>query len=209
MRTCHFSLAEFAAHRKGQLPARAERALQKHLQSGCPTCTADWDFVERLEEVAGRDHRATPPASVLALAGTVFRKDPSPAPGLPFLVRVTARMTFDSLQQPAPAGVRRGGRLDRRLVYTYRDLLLDVHLEPEQEAGRQSIVGQLQSASGREEDLAELPVMLLEGSRVLRRARTNQDGEFAFSAVPRREMALRLICRDRLVEVPQLPPAGV
>jgi len=100
-------------------------------------------------------------------------------------------------------------RLDRHLVFADRELLLDVHIEPEHEAEQQSITGQVQSPTLGEDQLTGLPVMLVEGQRVLMSTHTNRHGEFVFGAAPRREMALFVVCRDRVVKIPSLPPPVV
>lgn len=206
MAASHFSLLQFLSHQRGGLPERLSNRLAKHLHEDCPSCTGDLRFVQRLAEVARRDRMATPPAFVLARALALFQpaartagQPVSPAASL-------ARLLFDSFLQPAPAGVRGPMRFDRHLVFADRELLLDVHLEPEQEAEQQSITGQVQSTSMSEDQLTGLPVMLVEGQRVLMSTHTNRRGEFVFGAAPRREVALFVVCRDRVVKIPSLPP---
>ncbi len=213
MTGCHFSLAEFAAYRRAELPRRVGTLLEKHLQEGCATCGADLDFVEHLTEVARRDGLATPPAQVLERARGLFRPDEQLLGkwlgGQAHSLVRNARLICDSFQQPVAVGVRGALRLDRRLVFGDQDFLLDLHLEPEQKSERQSITGQVQSTSMTEEQLSGLAVMLVEGQRVLMSTRTNRRGEFVFDAAPRREVSLCVVCRDRLVKVPSLPPAAV
>lgn len=208
MNASHCSLTELLSHQRGEIPVRVGRKVETHLSDGCPVCTADLVFLARLEEVARRDGMATPPPSVLARSRAVFQPILEPAAGWAGRIR-TARLIFDSFLEPVPAGMRGAVRLDRHLVFRDDDLYLDVRLDPEYEAAQQSITGQLQSQAMEFEQLSGLPVMLVEGPRVLKNTRTNYLGEFVFEAAPVREMALRVLCRDRMVEIPHLPLPAV
>lgn len=200
MSSPHFSLLEFLVYQRGGLPERLSKRLAKHLHEDCPSCTGDLRFVQRLAEVARRDRVASPPASVVDRALALFRPVGEPA------AASLARLIFDSFLQPAPAGVRGPMRFDRHLVFADRELLLDVHIEPEQETEQHSITGQVQSTTLGADQLSGLPVMLVEGQRVLMSTHTNRQGEFVFGAAPRGEVALLVVCRDRVVKIPNLPP---
>lgn len=202
----HVPLIQLLAHRRGELPDRLTERVQNHLKDGCPTCEEGLVFAARLEEVARRDHLAAPPAEVLARARAVFRPVAPPAFDLSSKVTSFAGLVFDSFLQPAAVPVRSGGRLNRHLLYSDRELFLDVRLEPGEEAEQQSITGQLQSSTLSPEKLADLPVMLVEGPRTVMCTRTNHRGEFAFRTAPRREMALCVVCTDRVVKLSCLPP---
>lgn len=207
MKASHFSLLEFLEYQRGGLSARTSERLTKHLRSDCRSCPGDLGFVQHLSDVARRDRQATPPAFVVARALALFR---SPAGRLKEPVSSSlARLIFDNFLQPAPAGIRGQMRLDRHLVFADRELLLDVHIEPEHESEQQSITGQVQSPTLGEDQLNGLPVMLVEGQRVLMSTHTNRHGEFVFGAAPCRDVALFVVCRDRVVKIPSLPPPVV
>lgn len=208
MKDRHFSLTEFVAYRQGSLPRRMVEMLEKHVRDGCPACESDLRFAGQLAEVAARERAATPPPAVLERARAVFRA-PQPSPGLDTALVGLGRLVFDSCLQPAPAGVRGAMRLDRHMVFSERDLMLDMHIEPVQEADFQSITGQVQSKAVRQDQLTGLPVLLLEGGRVVMSTHTNRHGEFLFSMAPRREMTVCLVCSDRQVRIPCPPSVAV
>lgn len=203
MNAHHFSLAEFVSCGRGGVHSRLTDNLENHLRENCPACHEDRDFVHYLESVARRDSRATPPAVLPERARALFGPPVERLPGL--VAAATARLVFDTFLQPLPAGLRGTSRLNRHLVFREHDLLVDVQVEPEHEAGQQCITGQVQSTRVPTEELADLPVMLLEGSRILMSTRTNRHGEFIFHAATRAEMGLRVFCRGRRVEIPNLP----
>ncbi len=208
MTLSHFSLPEFVGYQRRDLPRDLDLSVEKHLQENCTSCWATHDFAKHLTEVIRRDQLATPPSAVLARARNLFQVVPPPTGQPGNILSSTARLIFDSFLQPAAVGIRGGMRMDRHLVFNDRELVLDVHIEPEEEAEQQSITGQVQSSSRSDAQLVGLPVILTEGPRILMSTHTSGHGEFVFSAAPRREVALCVICEDRLVRIPHIPPAG-
>jgi hypothetical protein len=208
MKVRHFSLTELVAYKSGKLIGRMAERVGEHLREGCAACERGAAFAQELAAVAQRDREATPPAVLQAQARAVFGAAQQPAFQPLGLVQV-ARMVFDSCLQPVPIGVRGALRLDRHVVFAESELLLDMHIEPLEDAAAQSITGQVQSNSVRQEQLIGLPVLLLEGGRVLMGTHTNGHGEFLFQNAPRREMTVCLVCPDRQVRIPCPPPTAV
>jgi len=201
MKERHFSLTEFVLYQLGRFPVRMAERLEVHVSEGCAACQRGLAFAQQLAEVTRRDREATPPAEVQQRARAVFRavRQPEVRP-LAGLAQV-ARLVFDSCLQPLPVGVRGALRLDRHLVFAERELLLDMHIEPLEDPAAQSITGQVQSKSVSQEQLSGLPVLLLDGGRVVMGTHTNRQGEFLFQSAPRREMTVCLLCPDRQVRI--------
>ncbi|MCX6614530.1 MAG: hypothetical protein NTZ98_00355 [Acidobacteria bacterium] len=207
MKERHFSLTEFVLYQLGRFPMRMAERLEAHVSEGCAACQRGLAFAQQLAGVTRRDREATPPAEVQQRARAMFRavRQPEVRP-LAGLAQV-ARLVFDSCLQPLPAGVRGALRLDRHLVFAERELLLDMHIEPLEDPAAQSITGQVQGKNVSQEQLSGLPVLLLEGGRVVMGTHTNRQGEFLFQSAPRREMTVCLLCPDRQVRI-ECPPSA-
>ena len=209
MKVRHFSLTEFVAYKLGTLPAPMGATLEGHVQNGCPPCGRALVFARELVDVARRDRQATPPAAVVARARSVFRPIRESVWDVRTGLVQAARLVFDSCLHPMPIGVRGALRLDRHMVFSEQELVLDMHIEPGQEADCQSITGQVQSKTIGQEQLIGLPVLLLEEGRVVMGTHTNRHGEFLFNMAPRREMTVCLVCPDRQVRIPCPPSVAV
>jgi hypothetical protein len=203
----HITLLEFAAHHLGTAPKELSGRIQRHLASRCPVCQGAQEFVAHLTRVMRRDCQATPPESLVERARALFRFVPNaPAPE-PSRYESLAKLIFDSYQEPAPAGVRGRFSPHRHMVFDDRGLVVDLRLEAEAGSNRQAITGQLQSLSIEARQLEGVPLMLVAEGRVIECARTSALGEFHFRNIPCREMSLFVVCRDRMVRVPDIPPA--
>lgn len=207
MRARHFSLTELVACQLGSLPGPLAAALEGHVQSGCPACEKASAFAQELVEVARRDREATPPPALLARARSLFRSIRVPLPAGRLGLAQMAGLVFDSYLQPLPAGVRGALRTDRHMVFSAPELVIDMRIEPAQDADCQSLIGQVQSRTIGSEQFIGLPVLLLEQERVVMDTRTNEHGEFLFNMAPRQEMNVCLVCWDREVHIP-CPPAA-
>jgi hypothetical protein len=184
----HYTLEELRAYRHGAVGRDLGELLGRHLEA-CPACRQLWESLAGAAEAGGPD-RAQPGEAPDELGG---------------LIAGTARLVFDSFHRP-PVGVRGCTRIDRHLVFAQGELLLEMHLEPAQEQDQQSITGQLQNVAQGSRRLDGVPVMLVEGQRVLRSTQTNVNGEFVFCAAPRRTLALCLLCPEGTMKVPCLLP---
>lgn len=207
MKERHFSLTEFVLYQLGRFPMRMAERLEAHVSEGCAACERGLMFAHELAGVTRRDRESSPPAEVQQRARAIFqavrRPEVRPLAGL----AQAARLVFDSCLQPLPAGVRGALRLDRHLVFAERELLLDMHIEPLEDPAAQSITGQVQSKKVSQEQLSGLPVLLLDGGRVVMGTHTNRQGEFLFQSAPRREMTVCLLCPDRQVRI-ECPPSA-
>jgi hypothetical protein len=196
----HYTVDELQTYRRSAAAPDLAESLGRHLEV-CPVCRKLWESLADSTE-GGCSERSALPGGELG-PGREQRSEPSDQPG--GLIAGTARLVFDSFHRPLP-GVRGCARIDRHLLFAQGDLLLEMHLEPGQEQDHQSITGQLQSVARGSPRFEGVPVMLVEGQRVLRSTRTNASGEFVFCAAPRRALALWLLCREGPMKVPCLLP---
>lgn len=96
-------------------------------------------------------------------------------------IMYSARLTFDSFLQPAPAGIRISRLAGRRFVYEAGSLMVDLSLEPAQTDSRHiSLVGQLLDSAKPERQLDILSVALQGPKGPIAVASANEFGEFHF-----------------------------
>ena len=207
MRFRHISLLEFAAYQLGTASPSIVLRVERHLGKNCAECRAAHEFLGHLVRVMRRERQATPPEAVVKRARSIFRLLPARALQPPAPYESLARLVFDSFREPAPAGVRSVLSPSRHLVFDDQGLVVDLQVEAEVAAERQAITGQVQSQEAAARHLEGLPVMLVAEGQVLMSTRTTALGEFLFRDAPRRELALFVVCPDRMVRIPSIPPA--
>jgi CheY-like chemotaxis protein len=125
----------------------------------------------------------------------------------PDLLRLTsrylkpARMIFDSFKSPSPGGVRSFRTSVRQFVYQHESTTIDILMETEQGSGRLLLTGQILSA--RPDNTADLPVLLISGTRTLARTITDRFGEFTLEFEPTVDAGLEIRLVERLwVSIP-------
>ena len=88
-----------------------------------------------------------------------------------------ARMIFDSIRYPLPAGIRSSAPGPRQLAYQHKSTIIDLSIQPVDAAGRMSLTGQVLDGERKyRNDI--LPVILACGTGTVARTATNQSGEF-------------------------------
>jgi len=203
----HITLLEFATCHLGTAPNELALRVEQHLQGKCIGCQGAQEFVSYLAGVVRRDRLATPPEALVTRARAIFRllSDAPKLASSPY--EGMAKLVFDSFQEPAPIGVRGRFSPNRHVVFDDRGLVVDLRLEVEAGTKRQAIAGQLQSQDLDARELEGLPLLLLADERVIECTRTTALGEFVFRNVPCRDLSLYVVCADRTVKVPRIPPA--
>jgi hypothetical protein len=88
-----------------------------------------------------------------------------------------ARMIFDSLRYPLPAGIRGSSPGPRQLAYQHKKTIIDLSIEFAERSGLTSLTGQVLDGE-RKSRIDSLPVLLVSGTGTLARTTTNQSGEF-------------------------------
>jgi hypothetical protein len=124
---------------------------------------------------------------------------PARKPGV--LQRIAARLVFDNLIQPQPAGVRRSGSLARQSLYRADQWDIDLAFEPGVESGTIDIIGQILRGHGTTDDVTGLPVHLVQGENTLASMVTDHLGEFSFDQVVSGIYGLRIDLGDRQVTI--------
>jgi hypothetical protein len=165
--------------------------MQQHLDDGCKTCAAKLETWQSVLAVAGAEISLEPPADVVRLVKS-FAVAPKASPGV--------RLVFDSMLQPATAGVR-GSLSARQLLYQTDEYYIDLRLEPRREADRACLVGQVVNRAKDKDRLAQgISVSLKTGNLPLAETTVNQYGEFQFEFATASDLCISII-RDQASDI--------
>ena len=87
-------------------------------------------------------------------------------------------LLFDSFRAPVLAGVRSSAGRSRQLLYGSATYRIDVRIEPQIDSEKVVLIGQILNSSDSKERLADVPVSLWKGRKMLAVSTTNDHGEF-------------------------------
>lgn len=114
-----------------------------------------------------------------------------------------ARMIFDSFASPPPAGVRSLRTSVRQFIYQHESMTIDILMETAHDSGRLLLTGQVLSAQPDDGPQADLPVLLISGTRTMMRTTTDGFGEFNLEFEPAVDAGLEIRLLERLwVSIP-------
>ena len=172
----HFTLADwtdFVRRIKGP-PIAAQ--MQQHLDEGCEQCSKVVRMWRDLFDFGSKEGPYRPLDRALrSVAGYYGLLKPGKQGSR---VAMMARLLFDSLLEPIPAGIRSSQPSPRQLVYSAGNLL--IHLRLEWRLKRIHLVGQAQRRATVVPELAGIDVLALSGSKTVARTKCNRFGEFQF-----------------------------
>jgi len=118
--------------------------------------------------------------------------------------RLLARLVFDSLQDPVPAGIRADDRASHHALYEAGDYCVDLRVEQEKGAPVVSLVGQITNRQDPDSDLESAPVLLMARKAIISHALYNRFGEFRLQAPAASGLRLRVSLDEsgHVLEVP-------
>lgn len=166
----HFSETCWADFARNLVEAKERLAMEEHIASGCGTCNTSLQMWRNVVLLAQQESQLTPPADVVRVAKSQFAASAAIRSG-------RVRLLFDSILQPAMAGVR-GTIAARQFLYETDDLYIDLRLEPHREAARMCLVGQILNRATASRTAQNLLVRLFKGDLAIADTSPNQFGEF-------------------------------
>jgi hypothetical protein len=196
----HFSVEDWVDFTTQQAPPEEVKAMKQHLTTGCAKCTKLEYLWSHVAEVASRDSGHEPPASAVhhvcnAFAILAEAEGSKRAPTVP-------RLVFDSLWQPALAGVRSAHSTLRQVHYQAGAINIEMRLEPEPRSERVYVAGQVSDAVRQGEGIAEMPVVVASRRGTLTSASTNRFGEFHLAFVPEEGLRISFGTNDKEISIP-------
>ena len=178
----HYSAEEWVNFAMHQVQQNQLAAMRQHLHAGCKKCSAEANLWSRVAQLAASGVSAEPPFSAVQHVRQAFSvlaesRDTKRHTLIP-------RLTFDSLWQPALAGVRSVSDASRHVMYAAGQISIDMRLEPEPKSERMNLAGQISMASAEENEFPAIAVVVSGKTSDLATTTTNRFGEFHLAFVP-------------------------
>jgi len=120
----HFSERAWADFVRG-FEGSEHRQIESHLANACIDCTAIHEAWKRVYTVASREGLYTPPADITRMAKLEFAARFSAQTES----AVFAKLTFDTFQKPALAGIRSGAATARQMLYETEGVAVDLRFD--------------------------------------------------------------------------------
>ncbi len=175
----HFADNEWADFARGVTQRAKKQEMDNHVASGCIECKQALTTWSSFVLSAKQEKQYTPPADVVRRLQQEFTlqnaRDEQPSK-----LELIASLVFDSLTQPAVAGVRSSGGVGaRQLMYEVGGITIDLRLEGHPPSSRMSLIGQVLEKDGPRG--LPIPVLVFNerGNAVLE-TQTSDFGEFQF-----------------------------
>jgi hypothetical protein len=184
----HFDITEWTDYVRNVVSAEQHEQMLAHLQFGCSKCEKIQSVLSRFAGICLREAKLEIPRlaeqQVKALVGLAR------APRRSTLARLLGSLVYDSLNDPQPVGVRGTHQINRQVMFNAGDYSVDLRFEHEKGSASVVLVGQIANQRAPEENLANLPVILVAGNRELTRSISNTFGEFQLEYVPESDLRL-------------------
>src|SRR5579885_2506285 len=197
----HFRPEEWVDFVNGTASPEQGQTLGHHLQQGCADCAKTVGLWKRVHDSAKRETAYEVPRSAVQNIESAFRILAAERKRPRFEI---PRLVFDSLWQPALAGVRSatpGGA--RQVLYKTDNITIELRIEPEPLSERFHIAGQVYTGGQAGQPVAGVVVSASSKKSVLAESRTNTFGEFQLSFVPEAGLQISFVIpQNREVTIP-------
>lgn len=191
----HFDITEWADYVREVGSPEQRSEMQKHLETGCSRCERLQMLMSKFAGVCAREallevpHYAERSVKALATLGKEARRSA--------FAKILAVLSFDSLNDPQPAGVRGTHQISRHVLFQAGDYSVDLRFEHEKGSSSMVLVGQIANQKSPEEVMSNLPVILFAGTHEVSRSISNSFGEFQMEYVPFEELRLLVPMEDK------------
>ena len=183
----HFPEEVFADFVRG-IDGPAHKELQSHLASQCSQCQQSWLIWSQVQTIGARENTYCPPDGPIRMAKLEFAARHSEENEMP------GKLVFDSLSQPALAGVRSGGTVSaRQMVFEADGMTVDLRFDRRPRSTCISLIGQVLNQKAPRTSLANASVSLwTEKGLVVAETKTNTLGEFQLEFEPQSQLRLSI-----------------
>jgi hypothetical protein len=186
----HFDRAEWANFVRNQVSPQQYQAMLSHLQSGCSKCRNIKELLERFAIICKSETAYGVPEAVERSVKAFFALNRQPRVSL--FQRILGDLSYDSLDDPQPVGLRAGHQISRHVLFQAGDYSVDLRFEHERGSASMVMVGQIANRRMPDELMAHVPVILFSGTRELTRSLSNSFGEFQLEYTPQANLNLRV-----------------
>ena len=188
----HLDSTEWIDYVRGVMPEAKSRFAAAHLSDGCVSCGETASWLTRLNQSAARE--VIVPDAVINVAKAILGARVRETEDLTRVVlrRLKAALMYDSMFDLQPAGARSLplGCGSRMLLFRAGEYSVDLRLEAEPEHPNWTLVGQLSNDDNPSDEMANLPVLVMAGKKVVGKTFSNEFGEFILPDLPRQRLRL-------------------
>lgn len=189
--TKHFSGEEWVDFVMEQASPTQKAEMRSHLDSGCEKCSELHALWTRVGEVAKRGAAQEPPDSAVRHVRGVFSMLAETQNAKRRVV--IPRLVFDTLWQPALAGVRSSAPSPRQMIYKSKEISIEMHVEAENRSERINLTGQISIGSLEGQTLPPIPVVLSGKKGQVAATATNGFGEFHLAYTPEDNLRISFV----------------
>jgi hypothetical protein len=206
----HYTLEEWVDFARNVVEGSVKERMQNHLETGCAKCSKELSLWQRFHQIAQRtsDNRQ-PSEGALRIAKSAFAAQRAVKAVERLPKTAIVELLFDSFHTAALAGVRSAANHSRQLLYGTATYRIDVRIEPQIDSDKVVLIGQVLNSADPNEKLAEVPVTLWKGRKILAASVTNHQGEFQLEA--EMDSSFRLMITlpgQREVSLPLIEPTA-
>jgi hypothetical protein len=171
----HFSAIEWVDFARGLISPEKANVMRASVQV-CEECRSSSNFWGHVYELLSREGDYEPSVEVLENVKAAFTEQES----VPWWARITdfATVVFDSLLQPALAGVRSSERNTRQITVESGAFVVDLQVESATVQHQYQLTGQILSNNNSIDQINGAEVVLLSPDAVVQKTRANESGEF-------------------------------
>lgn len=171
----HYTTEEWIDFINKVTTSSSQLEMEEHLKAGCRRCQEDVSRWQRVQRAAGVEASYQPPNEVVRIAKAAFSvsgltRERGASEGIKIL--------FDSLREPALAGVRSTGGGTRRVLCRADFFRIDLQIEAKPGGNNITVTGQLLDLRHPETVGREVPVTVSNRKGRMVQATTNEFGEF-------------------------------
>lgn len=203
----HYTSEQWIDFARNLIQSSLRQRMQSHLDTGCAECSQEIALWQRTYQAAQRTRELQPADGILRAVKGTFATERG-AKGQAQQAAIV-ELLFDSFRAPVLAGVRSGASASRQLLYGTANYRIDVRIEPQIDTDKIVLIGQVLNSADPQERLAEIPVTLWKGGKILAASVTNHQGEFQIEC--EMDSSFRLMITlpgQREVSLPLIEPAA-
>jgi hypothetical protein len=189
----HFSADEWVDFTRGLLPPAKAIVMQASLDGGCSECRSSSQLWRAILKSLAREGEYQPSETAIGAVKDAY----VPEKPWKWMISVAqfAHVRFDSLREPALAGVRSSAKSSRQITVEAEPFVIDLQLESDSARQRVSLTGQVLNSHNSQTAINGADVVLLSLDNLIRRTKANELGEFCLDFG--REENLRLFINIR------------
>lgn len=173
----HFKLEDWVdLARNVAQPEAAAAKMRQHLDAGCQECIEAFASMSAMAALGKRQAEYEPPAEHLRSAKALVAQA-----AFQSRKREVMDIVFDSLLQPALAGVRGAQNAARQVLYQKGTCCIDIRLEHDTKAKKLNVMGQVLDSGESGRGVGSILVEVVQNEKPIATATTNSYGEFELS----------------------------